>query len=381
VNGAAAGRRLLVVSNGHGEDWISAAMIRALPRSWSVEAYPMVGAGGAYADICPIVGPRAQLPSEGWRNVKGSWRRDIAGGGLATVPPALSFLRKVRGRYDRVMVVGDMVGVIATYLTGYRDLYYVDVYKTGAARLYSGAEAFVIKRACERVFCRADSLAGLLRKKGVAATAPGNVMMDTIPYGEYDAAARRERVRAVTLLPGSRKLTAESFALQIEALRALPHRSLPDIFVAIAGGVDIETLARAARLDRTSTLSGDAADLGELTDGRLKVRMARGHALGNLIEASDLVMSQAGTATVQAIGLGRPALTFINPRDRRSRFADEQSLFGAARVVVESDVDAVTTALRKLLEDDAEREERSAIGRHRIGGPGALAQIVREIAA
>ncbi len=380
MNGAAAGRRLLVISNGHGEDWISAAMIRALPPGWSVEAYPMVGAGTAYADICPIVGPRAQMPSEGWRNVKGSWRRDIAGGALGTIPPALGFLRKVRERYDRVMVVGDMVGVIAACLTGYRGLHYVDVYKTGAARLYSSAEIFVIQRACARVFCRAESLAGKLREKGVVATAPGNVMMDTIPYGEYDATARRERARAVTLLPGSRQFTAESFTLQIEALRALPDELLPDIFVAIAGGVDIEVLARAARLERTAILSGDAADLGELADGRLRVRMARGKALGNLIAASDLVMSQAGTATVQAIGLGRPAITFINPRDRRSRFSDEQALFGSARVVVESDVAAVSAALRRLLEDDAEREELAAIGRQRIGGPGALAEIVRAVA-
>jgi uncharacterized protein (TIGR03492 family) len=376
-----AGRRLLVVSNGHGEDWIAAAMIRAFPRSWSIEAYPMIGRGGAYDSVCPVVGPRAQLPSEGWRNVKGSFRRDVAGGGLATIPPALSFLRRVRDRYDRVMVVGDMVGVIATYLTGYRDLHYVDVYKTGAARLYSQAEIFVIKQACERVFCRAQSLADRLTARRIAATAPGNVMMDTVPYGEYHAAGRREREHAVTLLPGSRKLTTESFTLQIEALRALPHKMLPDVFVAIAGGVDIDDLARSARLERSPVLSSDAADLGELTDGRLKVRMARGSALGNLIEASDVVMSQAGTATVQAIGLGKPVIAFINPRDRRSRFADEQALFGAARVVVDADLDAVTQGLQRLLSDDAERAKLSAIGRQRIGGPGALDAIVREVSA
>jgi len=356
-------------------------MIRAFPRSWSIEAYPMIGRGSAYDSVCPVVGPRAQLPSEGWRNVKGSFRRDVAGGGLATIPPALSFLRRVRERYDRVMVVGDMVGVIATYLTGYRDLYYVDVYKTGAARLYSAAEIFVIKRSCERVFCRAQSLAERLTARRIAATAPGNVMMDTIPYAEYDAVGRRERAHAVTLLPGSRKLTTESFTLQIEALRALPHKMLPDVFVAIAGGVDIDELARSARLERSPVLSSDAADLGELTDGRLKVRMARGSALGNLIEASDVVMSQAGTATVQAIGLGKPVIAFINPRDRRSRFADEQALFGAARVVVDADLDAVTHSLQRLIADDAERAELSAIGRRRIGGPGALDAIVREVSA
>ena len=78
----------------------------------------MIGSGKAYDGICPIVGPRATLASEGWRNVKGSLRRDIVNGGLLTVPPALRFLRSMRGRYDRIIVVGDMVGVLACLITG-----------------------------------------------------------------------------------------------------------------------------------------------------------------------------------------------------------------------------------------------------------------------
>ncbi len=97
--------------------------------------------------------PRATLASEGWRNVKGSLRRDIATGGLATVPPALNFLRKVNGKYDRVVVVGDMVGVLASFIAGHRGMTYLDVYKTGAARLYSGLERWTIKQSCKTCVC------------------------------------------------------------------------------------------------------------------------------------------------------------------------------------------------------------------------------------
>src|SRR5690606_16206396 len=117
-------------------------------------------------------------------------------------------------------------------------------------------------------------------------------------------------------------------------------------------------------------------DLGQLTDGKLVVHMARGRAMGNLLAASDLVLSQAGTATVQALGLGRPAITFLNPRDRRSRVENEQRLFGAARVLVDADAAALAKALADLLGDDAERARLGAIGRERIGRPGALAAIL-----
>jgi uncharacterized protein (TIGR03492 family) len=371
--------RFLFISNGHGEDAIAAAIVASMPKSAVVEAYPMIGAGNAYAGVCPIVGPRATLASEGWRNVKGSLRRDIATGGLGTVPPALNFLRQIKGKYDRVTVVGDMIGVLACYLTGHRGLYYLDVYKTGAARLYSGPERWTIKQACKTVFCRADNLARSLEHIGVDARSAGNVMMDTIPHGDYDAQARRQRPLAVTLLPGSRALTAESFALQVAALRTLPAELRPDVFLAVAGSVSVDELAKKAGLKRTTMLSAESADLGELSDGDLTIHMARGAAMGNLLAASDVVLSQAGTATVQALGLGKPAITFVNPRDRRSRFTDEQMLFGEARAVVPADAPAVGAALRGLLGDDEERRRLANIGRQRIGGPGAMAAIIEAL--
>ncbi|MEO5804949.1 hypothetical protein [Devosia sp.] len=372
-------RRFLFISNGHGEDWIAAAIIRALPDDIAIEAYPMIGAGNAYAHVCPIVGPRAALASEGWRNVKGSLRKDIATGGLMVVPPALKFLRAIKGQYDRVVVVGDMVGILACLITGNRDLTYLDVYKTGAARRYSMLEAMAIKRTCRTVFCRAKTLSDTLAGKGVDARCAGNVMMDTIPTGDYGAAARRTKARAITLLPGSRALTAESFSIQVDALRLLPPVDRPDVFLAVAGSVNVEELAKQSGLRRTLMLSSEADDLGELSDGSLTIHMARGGAMGNLLATSDVVLSQAGTATVQALGQGKPAITFINTRDRRSRFADEQALFGDARVVVEGDPALVSAALRKLLTDDAERMRLSYLGRERIGGPGAMTAIVAEL--
>jgi uncharacterized protein (TIGR03492 family) len=373
-------RRFLFISNGHGEDGIAAAVIRALPNAVVADAYPMIGQGSAYAETCHIVGPRATLASEGWRNVKGSIRRDVASGGLLTIPPALRFLADVRGKYDGVVVVGDMVGILAGLVTGHRDLFYLDVYKTGAARLYSRFERMAIARTCATVYCRAPNLAEMLVAEGVDARCAGNVMMDTIPSGVYDARSRRRFPVAVTLLPGSRALTAESFALQVDALRALPAELVPDIFLAIAGGIDIERLAQAARLRRTPLLTAEPGDLGQMTDGRLVIHMARGGVLGNLLEASDFVLSQAGTATVQALGSGRPAITFINPRDRRSRFRDEQNLFGEARIVCPAEPEAVSEAVRTLLLDGAERTRLSRIGRERIGGPGAIEEIVAALA-
>lgn len=373
-------RRFLFISNGHGEDWIGAAIVAQLPAGIAVEAYPMIGAGSAYAGVCPIVGPRASLRSGGSRTARGSLRDDLAGGGLGTIPPALQFLRRIRGYYDEVVVIGDMVGVIAAYVTGHRNLFYVDCYKTGYARLYSALEKWVIRQSCDRVISRHQNLADMLVKLGVDARCGGNIMMDTIPYGDYDAAARRNRPQAVTLLPGSRGPTSDNFALQVQALRRLPAELMPDIFVAVAGEVDVNELARRSGLSRSPLLSSERADLGVLVDEQLTIHMARGGAMGNLLAASDLVLSQAGTATTQALGMGRPSITFVSSADRRSRFEAEQRYFGEARVETPASAEGIGAALERLLADPAERQRLAEIGQARVGGPGALQTILSALA-
>ncbi|MDB5474185.1 MAG: hypothetical protein JWP99_1488, partial [Devosia sp.] len=56
-------------------------------------------------------------------------------------------------------------------------------------------------------------------------------------------------------------------------------------------------------------------------------------------------------------------------------------LFGEARIVVPAEAPALGSALRRLLEDGEERRRRGAIGRQRIGGPGAVEAIIAALTA
>jgi len=378
LSGPTGKRRLLVISNGIGEDSIGAEIVRRLPPGFEVEAYPTLGAGRHYEGVCRVVGPRAELASQGSRVNRGTVTRDIATGGLATIPPGLAFMRRSREAYDHHLVIGDFIGVAGCWLSGIRNITYLDVYKTGYGRPYAVIERWIIKRTCRAVFNRSERLARALAASGVDARAAGNVMMDTIPSADYDAPRRRSRPLAVTLLPGSREQTAENFALQIAALAGLPEPSRPDVFVAVADGIAIDSLARAAGLQFSPPASAEAADLGTLSGRGLAVHLARG-AFGNLLAASDLVLSQAGTATIQALGSGKPVITFTRPADRMKRFLEENRLFGAARLLVPGEATALATAVRALLEDPAEIARLGAIGRERIGGPGAIEAIIASL--
>ena len=368
-------QRLLVISNGIGEDSIGAEIVRRLPHSFTVHAYPTLGEGKAYRAACPVVGPRAHLPSEGSRVGQGTIRKDIAGGLFGTIWPALKFLRESRTAYDSFLVIGDFIGVGACWLAGIRNVVYLDVYHTGFGRPYSAIEKHIIKWTSSTVFCRSAGLAGQLAAMGVDARASGNVMMDTIPAAEYDVGRRRLKLQSVLLLPGSREATVANFALQIEALAQLPDEMKPDVFVAVADGINPEDMAKAAGLIHHGTASRERADAGRLSGRGLNVNLARG-ALKPLLDGTDLVLSQAGTATIQALGSGRPVLTFSRGSDRMKRFEEENLLFGEARQMVAADAGQLSEAVGRLLADPAEMARLGTVGRERIGGPGVIREII-----
>lgn len=357
-------RRVLLISNGHGEDSIGAAIVRRL-HDFEVDAYPTLGDGKAYAGVCPIVGPRRHLPSQGLRR-KGSLASDArAGFGIGN---AVRFMRTNGDDYDDIIVVGDLVGVALCWWSGVRVRLYLDVYKSGRANSYSLLERWIIRRTCDLVLTRDTILAQQLQKAGIKARFAGNVMMDTIPDADYDATALRRHPLAIALLPGSRVDAPANFALQVEALRKVAGIADVDLFAAIAPGTDVEELAR---------VSGLAAGPDVLA-GDLIVHLSQG-ALASVFAASDVIMGQAGTANLQAIGLGKPVVSFLIDDAREARRARIAALTGESRIVVEKNAEALARAVSGLLTNDADRARRGAIGKERMGPPGAIDAIVAEL--
>jgi uncharacterized protein (TIGR03492 family) len=367
--------KLLVISNGYGEDAIGAHVVRRLPSSIEAAAYPTLGAGRAYSKVCPIVGPRRYLPSEGNRT-RGSLLRDAASG--FGINAALEFMRTEAKQFDGILVVGDMLGVVMCWLTGNRARLYLDVYKSGHANVYTAVERWILRRAAELVLPRDQILAEQLTESGVNARFAGNVMMDALGTGPYDAASRRRNSTAIAVLPGSRTSTPENFAFQMDVLRRVPGIEKVDVFLVLAaGGADLGRIRDAANM-RWTPGTGTDGDLGVLSDGVICVHLSTG-SLGAVLHACDIVLGQAGTANLQAIGLGRPVITFTSGHSRKVRRQRVSALAGEGRVLLERDAELMAGQVAGLLADPAERRRRGDIGRERIGPPGAIDAIIEEL--
>lgn len=356
---------------------MSAEIIRRLHSRIDVDAYPLIGAGRAFDGLCDTVGPRATVPSEGWRHGRWSVLRDLPAI-FATIPPAIRFLHGAKARYDKVIVVGDASAIILGVFAGLKVDLYIDVFKTGYAHRYSALERWAIQRTTKKIFCRDDMLATQLRAHGVDAESHGNIMLDTVTYGDVAISKPETRSQVVGLLPGSRANTPRAFALQIDALELTARCCKVIGLAAIADGIDIDALAAASRLSFTRNGGENAHRIGELSGRGIRIELYR-RAAGNVIEASDIIFSQAGTATQQALGLGKPVITYFPPEHRKKRMDDEQALMGEARILLPPDPVAIADEAVRLLHDPEERERLGKIGRQRLGGPGTMDAIVVEL--
>jgi uncharacterized protein (TIGR03492 family) len=404
--------RLLVLSNGHGEDQIALRLIEALlgrQPGLAVAVLPLVGEGSAFAAAerdgrLRRVGPRLALPSGGFSNQNLAALLADLGAGL----PLLSWRqwRLVRAwgrRGDPVLAVGDLLPLLLAWaaggpygflgtpksdhtwaspaLPGWGATPLADAYHRCKGSEWDPWEwALMTSRRCRLVAVRDRLTARGLSRHGVAALAPGNPMMDGLAASSPPTwlAARR-----LLLLPGSRQPEAQRNLQRL--LTALPARPSEATTVLLPTG-SRPTAAELAPLlaeagftpQESAPFSGAAASWRR--DGlELLIGPGRFEAWASWGEVG---LATAGTACEQLVGLGIPALSLPGPGPQfQAGFARRQSRLLGGAVQPCRDAAELGRRLTALLADGEERRRLGAIGRRRMGPVGGSARLAELIEA
>lgn len=389
---------LLIVSNGHAEDLIGAALVRELRRirpELEVLALPLVARGAAYAGLAEIAGPLLDLPSGGFPfGSAENLRADLRAGLLSTSAAQWAAAWRHSSHAAQVVVVGDTyalaVGALAaqhltretpgqggpklplTHLQPLVSVYYAEG-MTPAAHLRElnalGANLFMpwelaLGRQARRVYTRDAPTARFLARRGVNASYRGSFAMDILPVPERDLTPLVGREPVLALLPGQRGDARTSLPVMLAAARLLPE------YQAVV----------AWPRPLSEWPAGELRVLDDQTAWAGEVLVLRG-AFSATLHAAHLALGTAGTANEQAAGLGVPVIGFPTAGPQYvAGFAQRQErLLGAGLTLSAPEPQAVAAAARQLAQGGPRRALAVREGTERIGRAGALGAIAAEL--
>lgn len=308
---------ILMLSNGHGEDLSGSLLARALmAMGHHVHALPLAGLGRPYlqADV-PLLGSSHEFSTGGigYTSLRGRLTELVQGQIFYLLRRLIRLLRQAH-RFDLIVVVGDVIPVIAAWLSRRPVATYLVAYSShyeGRLRLPWPCGELLATRRFRAVFSRdqltADDLSEQLKRP---VDFLGNPFMDPVltpapalppsPLHSRPTPAPRYRIG---LLPGSRRPELENnLRLLLQLIQRLPTSAGLSADLALVSNLDDATLLALAES------VGWTLEQGVLQRSEAVPITVRRGSFQAVLQQSDLVIGMAGTAIEQAVGLAKPAL-------------------------------------------------------------------------
>lgn len=384
-------KKVLVVSNGHGEDIISSNLIKSLfknskSKELEIDVFPFVGEGNRFNSLdVNKIGPVVKLPSGGFaRNSISNLWKDLKAGLLSNTFKQIKTLREAKNTYDSTIVVGD---VYILFLTGFFKGGNIIFFPTAKSEYIDGhykVEKNIMKKYASLVLPRDKKTKDNLTQQGINAEFYGNLMMDCFEIKGLDFQLKVESTK-IGILPGSRKEAYDNmldFMKVIEELENLETGSF-DFLTAVAGGFSVDSLKNKVVDTSWEIKKCDQ----EYT--KLKLYSPKGNKVihiifngfGDVLDQAKLFLGMAGTANEQAVGMGKPVIIFPGTGAQFDyKFAaDQKRLLGDGVKFLEREFKNVAYSILELLEDEDEYMKRSKAGKKRMGERGVINKTSQKI--
>ena len=291
--------RVLVVSNGQGEDSIGRRLIEAMGDVHRPIIVPLVGEGQHYAGH-EVALRQPALPSGGFIRSFGDLLGDIRAGLIGHIKQQFATVKAQLTAAERCIVIGDVYALLVAVAGGARDVTFLPTAKSDRFMSHSLLECWLMRKTCAAVFTRDQETADSLAKMAVPAHYAGNVMMDLAPpTTTFDSPPY------IGILPGSREEAYANFGCIMRHLEAVDP-TVPALI----------SLPPTLSEDRLRAEYGGPRELLFCTE------------LSAVIAHSSVIVGLAGTANEQAAYYGRPVICFegTGPQTTAMRFAEQQKL-------------------------------------------------------
>lgn len=326
-------KKILIISNGHGEDSIAVTLIKEIKKSKiACDILPMalVGNGSAYkeVDLQPLL-INKPMPSGGFIRSFSALCKDIFAGLIGQILKQKQCIKKHGKDVDICIAVGDIFCLwMGSSLK--TTVYFLPTAKSDTFMPHSAFECWFMKKKTQVVFARDEKTATSLKKSGCNAQYLGNPMMDNL-FSDRTVTTLNKNECLITICPGSREEAYKNCAFCVELIDAITQDH-PHIKACIA---------------KSKQLNFDT--LEEVTNS--KIRNEKTHSLlirknkNDIIVSDDflacinqanLVIGLAGTANEQALYIGKTVIAFegFGPQSSLKRFQEQQVLMGRKLIIV-----------------------------------------------
>ena len=395
--------KLLVISNGHGEDVIAVRIIEQLHiviNDLEIMALPIVGQGYAYQKSqIPIMGKVQTMPSGGFVYMSGrQFWGDIQGGLLQLTLEQLQIVRNWGKTQNAILAVGDIVPLLFARLSGshfafvgtakseyyLRDLQGQWLAQTSQLERRLGSvylpwERWLMKRA-NSVYPRDSLTTKILQQQKIAAYDLGNPMMDGLTINATPKSLTK--TLNILLLPGSRQSESVRNWQQILQTVRLIIESLPEEYSLVFYGAIAPSLEIIPFLEllKNNGWQKQANSPRMLFKQRQATLWLSQNAYHEYLQKANLAIAMAGTATEQFVGLGKPVITMAGTGPQcTDAFMEAQSRLLGCSVLRLRDPRQTVTAIKSLLNNPAKLQKIAENGRARMGKPGAAQRIAQHL--
>ena len=362
--------KIFIASNGHGEDAIAVKLVEELNKigDFSFEALPLTGIGSAYTkQNIKVLGSPRIMPSGGFVRLGIKYLlKDIKAGLLGLFMEQIKILRRNGRQADIVIAVGDTFLCSLCGLFTRKKVFFISTAQSVYIGKFIWIDKWFTKHYAKIVFPRDEKTAEHLRQFGINAICMGNVMMDMLQFTGEDFSISKDK-KIIGLLPGSREEAYDNFRnilKVVEEISLVCKKNQKDIPVFIAA------IAPSIKKEKIMEL---------LSKSEVKIILTDKFA--DCLNRSDAIIGLTGTGNEQAIGLGKPVITFPGkgPQMTLPFLIDQSKLLGGMVFIVENNPKIIAQKVLDILYDNDIPVFCKKIGVERMGESGAAARISEHI--
>ena len=308
--------RILVLSNGHGEDLSGSILASELISiGHKVEALPIVGSGDSYnKKKINIIGKTRKFNTAGlgYNSLRGRLY-DLFNGQINYFLKQIWIVIQIRKRYDYLLVIGDIVPIFLAWLSRKKYFTYLVAYSShyeGKLNLPWPCKYFLKSPNAIKIYTR-DILTSIdLRnqiKKEILFL--GNPFMDKLLKNNIEESNNSFNI---ALLPGSRiDELINNFDLMLDIIQQLAnYKFFKKVKFHFALSTDLKMEKVVNKLEmRNWQLEKEYSDNFKLQYIYKSIKVFfKWKSFDNILINSDLAISMSGTAAEQVVGMSKPVI-------------------------------------------------------------------------